>query len=152
MPGNSPVGKNDYALGDTLVIFDYEENIAAVEALIAELDTKPSQVLVDATVLQTSLNDANAWGVDFTILGDLSFLDCAQTGGARTAVDALIKGGTGAAGQGFSPPDNRGGAITSTPGNTDGPSSFKLGIVTDDISIFVKMLDEVTDTVIVSHP
>jgi type IV pilus assembly protein PilQ len=153
LPGNSPVGKDDYALSATLVIFDYEENIAAVEALIAELDTKPAQVLVDATVLQTSLNDANAWGVDFTILGDMSFLDFMSVGGPKSVVDALIKGGDGSDPQkGFSPPDDRGGGIVSSPGNTEGRSTFKLGIITDDVSVFVKMLDEVSDTVIVSHP
>lgn len=152
IPSNSPVGKNDYALGDTLVIFDYEENIAAVEALIAELDTKPAQVLVDATVLQTSLNDANAWGVDFAILGDLSFLDFIGTGGPKSVVDALIKGGNGTSPQGLSPDDNKGFGAVSTAGNTEGRSTFKLGIITDDISVFVKMLDEVSDTVIVSHP
>src|SRR5690606_10499608 len=75
IPDTAPVGADSYALGATLVIIDYEQNIEAIEQLISELDTKPAQVLVEATVLQTSLTEANAFGVDFSIIGDLNFTD-----------------------------------------------------------------------------
>ncbi|MGE4198800.1 MAG: hypothetical protein AB7G11_16960, partial [Phycisphaerales bacterium] len=48
--------------------------------------------------------------------------------------------------------DNQGTAITSSPGNTAGPSTFKVGIIADDISIFLKLLDQVTNTTILSNP
>lgn len=149
---NTPVGKDDYALSATLVIYDYPENIAAVETLLGQLDTKPQQVLVEATILQCSLNEANAFGVDFSIIADMEFTDFINIGGPLSAANNLIKGGTGAANQGLSPSDNQGTAITSTPGNTSGPGTLKLGVVTDDVSIFVRMLDEVTDTVVLSNP
>ncbi len=148
----SPVGKDDYALSATLVIYDYPEHISAIEALLTQLDTKPQQVLVEATILQCSLNEANAFGVDFSIIADMDFTDFINIGGPLSAANNLIKGGTGAANQGFSPSDNKGVAIGSTPGNTSGPGTFKAGIVTGDVSIFVKMLDQVTDTVVLSNP
>jgi type IV pilus assembly protein PilQ len=152
IPDKAPVGKNDYALGDTMVVFDYEENVKAIEDLVKQLDTRPQQVLVEATILQTSLNEANAFGVDFSIIGDLNFVDFINTGGALSAAGSLIKGGTGASGQGVSPPDDRGNAFTSTVGNTTGPGGFKAGVIAGDVGIFVRMLDQITDTVILSNP
>lgn len=153
IPDKAPVGKNDYALGDTMVIFDYEENVKAIEELIKQIDTRPSQVLVEATILQTSLNEANAFGVDFSIVGDVSFLDFINTGGPLSAANALIRGGKGTdAKQGFTPPNNRGVGVTSTVGNTEGPGGFKVGVIAGDVSIFLKMLDQVTDTVMLSNP
>ena len=149
---DTPTGKDDYALSATLVIYDYPENISAVETLLTQLDTKPQQVLVEATILQCSLNEANAFGVDFSIIADMDFTDFINIGGPLSAANNLIKGGSGAANQGFSPSDNQGVAIGSTPGNTSGPGTFKAGIVSGDVSIFVKMLDQVTDTVVLSNP
>jgi len=147
-----PAGKDDFALSATLVIYDYPENIEAVQVLLTQLDTKPSQVLIEATILQCSLNEANAFGVDFSLIADMDFTDFINIGGPLSAANNLIRGGTGAANQGFTPPDNQGTAITSNPGNTTGPGTFKAGIVTGDVSIFVRMLDQVTDTVVLSNP
>ena len=147
-----PVGKDDYALGATLVVIDFEENIKAIEDLVKQLDTRPAQVLVEATILQTSLTEANAFGVDFSVIGDLNFGDFINIGGPLGAASGLIKGGTGASGQGFSPGNDRGNAVTSNPGNTSGPGTFKVGVLAGDVAIFLKMLDQVTDSVILSNP
>ncbi len=152
IPDKAPTGKNDFALGDTMVIFDFEENVKAIEDLVKQIDTRPQQVLVEATILQTSLNEANAFGVDFSIIGDLNFVDFINTGGALSAAGSLIKGGTGASGQGLSPSNDRGNAVTSTVGNTSGPGGFKAGVIAGDVGIFVRMLDQITDTVILSNP
>ncbi len=148
LPDNAPAGGEDYALASSIVVIDYEQNIEAIERLLAEIDTKPAQVLVEATVLQTALTEANAFGVDFALIHDLNFTDFIGLGGPRRAADNLILGGS----DGLSPADNQGEAITSTPGKTDGPGTFKVGVIADDISIFVKMLDEVSDTTILSNP
>lgn len=152
IPDKAPVGKNEYALGDLMVIFDYEENVAAVEELVRQIDTRPQQVLVEATILQTAINEANAFGVDFSVIGDLNFVDFINNGGPLSAANNLIKGGTGSSTSGLSPANDRGNAISSTPGNTGGPGTFKLGVIAGDVSIFLRMLDQVTDTVILSNP
>jgi type IV pilus assembly protein PilQ len=149
---NVPGGKNDYALGDALAVIDLEDNVAQIEKLVAELDTKPAQVLIEATILETKLNEENAFGIDFSIIGNLKFSDLANIGGPRRAADSLIRGGTGAAG-GFSPPDNGGVAGSSTAGNTaDGRSSFKLAVVSDFAAVFARLLDDVSDTTVLSSP
>ncbi len=141
---------DEYALAATLVVYDYEENIEAIEALIKELDTKPAQVLVEATILQATLNEANAWGVDFSIIGDIDFLDFASSGGPLGAAGALIRGGSGSTG--VSPADNQATAITTGTGNVSGPGTLKVGIVGGDVAIFLRMLDQITDTSILSNP
>ncbi|MGQ0628674.1 MAG: secretin and TonB N-terminal domain-containing protein [Phycisphaerales bacterium] len=152
IPENTPTGKNDYALGDALAVFDQEENIAQIEKLLLELDTRPAQVLVEATILETKLNEENAFGVDFSIIGDLKFTDFTNIGGPRRAADSIIRGGTGATG-GFSPPDNGGQAIGSTAGNTqDGKATFKVGVVSDFAAVFARLLDDVSDTTVLSNP
>ncbi len=137
---NTPVGGEDYALSATMVVYDYEENIAAIEALINELDTQPSQVLVEATILQTSLTENNAFGVDFSVITDLDFADFI---GPLGVVDDLIRAGT---------PDSNATAVQSTPGDTSGPGTLKIGVMLDEASVFIKMLDDVSDTTILSNP
>lgn len=148
---SAPVGQDDYAMDAVIVIYDYEENILAIEELIAQIDTRPSQVLVEATILQTSLTEDNAFGIDFSIIADVDFTDFLQIGGPLGAAGALQQGGDGTS-DGFSPGDNSGFAGTSSAGNTAGPATFRAGIVSNDIAIFMRALDEVTDTTILSRP
>lgn len=158
---NGPNGADEFANEATLVIYDYEENVLEIEKLVRQIDTKPAQVLVEATILQTELNEANALGVDFSIISDMSFNDFALGGGPLKVVDSLISGrvssastsSSGSTGGGQAVPgDGNGKAITSTAGGTSGPGTFKVGIATKDVSVFLKMLDEITDTTILSNP
>ncbi len=151
--GDVPVGGEDFAHDSTMVVTDFEENVTEIETMIKQLDTKPVQVLVEATILQTSLNEANAFGVDFSFLADMSFGEFLDLGGPLSTVDGLI-GGSGKPGGGAPalPGDDRGGGIVTTPGNTSGPATFKFGIVWNDVAAFVRLLDEVSDTEIISRP
>jgi len=144
-----PQGNEEYALSSSIVVYDFEENVAEIEALIKQIDTRPSQVLVEATILQTSLNEANAFGVDFAIVGDMSFSDFVQVGGPLTGPNALIGGKAGTTAL---PADGGGGAISSTVGDTSNTGGAKVGVVTNNVAVFVKMLDEVTDSTVLSNP
>ncbi|MEM1381885.1 MAG: secretin N-terminal domain-containing protein, partial [Pseudomonadota bacterium] len=62
LPSQSDAGENTFAHADTLLIRDYEENVEEIEAVLAELDVRPKQVLVEATILQATLTEANAFG------------------------------------------------------------------------------------------
>lgn len=148
VPTDGPTGAEEFALAATLVVYDYPDNVAEIEKLLQQIDTRPAQVLVEATILQTSLTEANAFGVDFSVLADVNFTDFLGAGGPLGAANVLQKGDKTS-----SPPqDNQGFALTSSPGNTGGPSSIKLGIISDDVAVFIRALDEVTDTTILSNP
>ncbi len=146
--GELPIGGEDYALAAKLVVYDYEENIDAIGALVAELDTRPAQVLVEATILQTSLTEANAFGVDFSIIADIDFSAFTSSGGPLGVVNNLL--GTGSAPT--FPADNQATSVVGTAGNTSGPGTLKVGVVADEVAVFVKLLDEVSDTTILSNP
>ncbi|MDX2114817.1 MAG: hypothetical protein SFZ24_04240 [Planctomycetota bacterium] len=146
IPENTPTGDEQFALASTLVIFDYEENIAEIEKLLENLDTKPAQVLVEATILQTTLTEANAFGVDFAVLDSVDMTDFLDLGGILGSANQLNQGSD------FVPSDGRGSAIVGTPGNTGGRGTFKLSILHDDLGIFIRALDEVSDVSVVSNP
>ena len=157
IPDKTPTGAENFASSSTLVVYDFEENVDAIVELLKELDTRPQQVLVEATILQTALTEANAFGVDFSVIDDLSFADFVGIGGPLKVVDGLISGkGSvllgGSATDVQVPDDRRGIGIASSPGNTAGPGTFKVGIVDDNVAMFLKLLDEVTDTTILSNP
>ncbi len=147
--GDVPVGNEEYALAATLVIYDYEENVAEIEALIKQIDTRPAQVLIEATILQTQLNEANAFGVDFAVVANMDFGDFVTIGGPLVGPNALIGGKA----NGKPLPEDRGGtALSSNVGNTAGPGGFKVGVVSNDVAVFMRMLDEVTDSTVLSNP
>ncbi len=152
VPDDNPIGDEQFALSATMVLFDYPEHVEEIEKLIKQLDTKPSQVLVEATILQTALTEANAFGVDFSFLNDINFTDFITAGGPLGVANALIRGGTGAAGEGVSPANNQAIGGASTVGNTAGPGGFKVAVIEDDFALFVKLLDEVSDTTVLSNP
>jgi type IV pilus secretin PilQ/predicted competence protein len=154
IPDSAPVGADDLATEAFIVVVDFEENVEAIRELLAQIDTKPSQVLVEATILQAALTENNAFGVDFSIIGSLNFGDF--LGGPLSAVDNLISGqGEDVNGNPTQVPggNNRSANATqSTVGRTDGPASLKVGLVQGDFAAFLRVLDEVTDTTIIARP
>ena len=158
-PGKSdvPNGADEYSNDAILVITDYEENIKAIEELLQQIDTRPAQVLVEATILQASLNEANAFGVDFALIADANFNDFVGIGGPLKTVDGIAANNseklTGASsGNNPASADGRSGGIVSNPGNINGPATLKMGFIWNDVSAFIRVLDEVTDTTILSNP
>jgi type IV pilus assembly protein PilQ len=153
----APAGADTYAASASIVIHDFEEHVDEIMALLQELDTKPAQILVEATILQTALNEANAFGVDFALIKNLNFSDFIGTGGPLSVIDGLI-GGAGELVDGTAvpayPAGNTGdsGGVSSSVGNTAGPATLKAGLVNGDVAVFMRVLDEVTDVTIVSNP
>jgi len=139
-------GADNWASYATMVVHDYPEQIEEIARLINELDTRPQQVLVEATVLQSALNEDNAWGVDWQILADVDFTDFTNP---LSAVDDLL---TGSGSGGFQPADNSAVATRSNVGQTQRAGGLKIGVISNDISVFLRVLDEVTDTTVVSRP
>lgn len=153
---NTPVGADEYALSALLVVFDYEENVQQIRDLIRLLDTKPVQVLVEATILQTSLNENNAFGVDFSIINNMDFEDFVGSG-PLGVVDTLLTGVGATMSGGAKTPTTvpirgNGSAINTNVGNVADAGGLKAGIVNEDVAVFLRLLDEVTDVTVVSNP
>ncbi|MEM7806854.1 MAG: secretin and TonB N-terminal domain-containing protein [Planctomycetota bacterium] len=141
----SDAGGYNYSAGDVLVISDFQENLAEVERLLDEVDKRPQQVLVEATILSATLTEDNQLGVDFNLVGGVdfnavNFLPGGQIfSGATDAIadlgsDAVVAGGTG---NNFSGPTNGG---------------LKVGFVSGDVSLFLSALEGVTDSTVLANP
>ena len=149
-PGlEAPTGNEDYASQARIVVFDFPNRIDEIVTLLSQVDTKPTQVLIEATILQTTLTEANAFGVDFSLIADLDFSDFTTVGGPLGVANTLINGGDGS---NQIPSDGQGRVAQSTVGNTSGSGGFKAGIVSNDVAVFLRLLDEVTDITVVSNP
>ncbi|NLS94385.1 MAG: hypothetical protein GXX96_19685 [Planctomycetaceae bacterium] len=64
----SNAGGNAFAGEEVLLIRDYSAVLAEVDQIIAEVDTKPLQVAIEATILSVKLDDSTKMGVSFEFL------------------------------------------------------------------------------------
>ncbi len=147
---------------DVLVVTDYPDNLAAIHKLLADLDRRPQQILLEATILRATLNESNALGVDFNIMGGVDMsgtVTGAQITGSGVAapVDATA---TGSSAVPTLVPDGsvvgNGGKVHSvgTGNSFTSPitSGLKVGFVTDSVSMFLAALEQTTDTTILANP
>ncbi len=135
-------GSDSYAFTAKIVVTDYPDRIEDIAKLISNLDVSPKQVMVEATILQTKVDENNAFGVDFSIVSHLNFEQI--VGGPLAAATGLMSGGIST---------HNAVAGTSTVGKSvTGNGGFKVGVVKDDFGIFLRALDKVTDVTVVARP
>jgi type IV pilus assembly protein PilQ len=157
--GAGEAGGNNHSGNDVIVINDYPENLAAAKKIIQEVDRRPQQVLIEATLMTATLTEDNAFGIDFNIVGGVDFstltsasgqitnanLPSADTAGTGTGTGAAATGGDAALG------NTR---YSTGTGNsfTNGINGFRAGVVTDNLSVFLAALEGVTDTTVLANP
>ncbi len=140
-------GGDTMALNDTIVILDYPENIAEAEELLKELDIRPKQVLVEATILSATLVEGMELGVDLNFFNGVSL-----TGNNASAADAynsavtaqtplaqIASGGTG------TPLETAGFASV-------GGSGLRIGVSSGEMAAVITALETVTDTTVLANP
>ena len=147
------MGGDNWAKSAILVVNDYPDKLDRIAELLGEIDTAPRQVVVDATIASVQVAEDDAFGVDFSIMGNLDITKLVSPLGPVTD---LLRGTTSADG-GTSPAAYDGNSTSwgtqSTPGKTaNGKSNFKVGLVAGDASVFVRALDQVTDTMVLARP
>jgi type IV pilus assembly protein PilQ len=137
-------GGNSLATDDMLVVRDYEDRLDEVARIIQEIDTKPDQVIIEAVILSAKLNEDNALGVDFSALSGVDFSKLS------TATDPADLQGltTGSLTNAKSP------AYQVHTGTTAGVGAggLSLGFFSNNISVFVRALETVTDVTVVANP
>ena len=137
-------GGQSYAAMDFLVVTARENTHRTVGTLLKELDVRPRQALIEATILRAALNDDNALGIDFTLLGgvDLELLSATSTGLSSLSLGQL-------------PQDRfeKFNSIVATDfaGNVPG-GGLTIGIIKDHVGIFVRALEQITDTTVLANP
>ena len=147
-------GGNSMSLHDSLIMKDYPENVAEAEALLARLDVKPLQVLVEATILSATLTEGMQFGVDLNLAGGVAITGSAEVAALHnndgdetttgTAAGTPIEqiAGWGSAG---SPMEVSGFASV-------GGNGLRLGIRAGDISAFISALETLTDVTVLANP
>ncbi len=143
-PDATGAGGDALAANDYLVVHDYPERLAQVERVLDAIDVRPQQVLVEATILRATLNDDNALGIDFTALGGV---DLRMLGSTSTGVTDLTTGDLPA-----SRLDDFNSAVETDFGGAVAPGGMTVGIVADHVGVFIRALEQITDTVVLANP
>ena len=144
-------GGNSMALHDTVVVYDYPENIAGATEVIKCVDVRPKQVLVEATILGVLLTEGMELGVDLNFAGGTA-LD------GTSATDTLVAGSTISRGtEATSPIAEIAAGVTGTALETFGFATagghgLRIGVKSGDISAFISALETVTDTTVIANP
>lgn len=131
-----------FSLTSALVVYDYQENVEAVGRLLQNLDKRPKQVLLEATVLQVAITENNAFGVDFSMLHKTNMLNFFD-----------VKSSSGVPLQGSNYDVTHGGIISET--STDASNvttSFRGGVAVQDFAVFIRALDQVSDVSVLASP
>jgi type IV pilus assembly protein PilQ len=160
--GGSDVGGNSHSVEDMLVITDFPENLEKVRKILKEIDHRPQQVMVEATILRAALTEDNALGVDFNVLAGVKFTDFTTAAGQITGSNVTANSGTtgGTGGTGTTGSSTTGTPVSGSAGSIGTGNSFtssvpggmKVGFVSDNVSVFLAALEGVTDTVVLANP
>ncbi len=142
-------GGDTMALNDHIVIEDYPENIAEVEKLLKQLDVRPKQVLIEATILSATLTEGMQLGVDLNFLAGVS-LDGTSSTEQVGETESLLTTTT-------TPISQIAGGVIGTPIETFGFAAnvgrgLRVGITTGNVAAFITALESVTDTTILANP
>lgn len=138
--GGEPAGTGK----DYIVVFDEPERLSLIAEVISEIDIKPPQVLVEATIMRARLNEENALGIDFTTVGGIDF---EMLGSTSPAAQSITTGNT---------PQSMLGDTTLTV-RTDfnaniASGGFTFGIIKDQVGLFIRALEQITDVEILANP
>ncbi len=137
-------GGNQPANGEVVVLKDTHEVIEQVVRVLLDLDRRPRQVLVEATILEVKLSDDTTLGIDFNSLDGINFADLAGTSNFNAVGLGPVSGP-----QFATNPTSVGTFGFASAANTDG---LHIGILTDDVALFVEALEKVTDTSVLANP
>jgi type IV pilus assembly protein PilQ len=130
--------------GDFIIVNARPKVMREIEHILKQLDVRPRQVLIEATILRAELTDDNALGIDFTIVGgvDLEMLGATSNGITDITLGPLPQERF----ESFN-------SIATTDVAGDIPAGgFTLGIIKDHVAVFLRALEQVTDTTVVANP
>lgn len=143
--GTVEVNKGDEAASaDVLIVTDYVDILDQVDEVVRQLDVRPQQVLIEATILRATLNEDNALGIDFTTVGGIDF---ETLGSTSPGAQDITTGNT--------PPNLLGDTTFTvrTDFNANVPAGgLTFGIIKDQVGFFIRALEQITDTDILANP
>jgi type II secretory pathway component GspD/PulD (secretin) len=144
-------GGDKMALNDTIIILDYPENIDEAEKLLQELDVRPRQVLVEATILSATLNEGMEFGIDLNFMAGTHLIGTSTIDEVGTTAAELVTTTTSPIQQIAAGPIP--GMMAETAGFARvGGDGLRVGVSSGDVAAFITALESVTDTTILANP
>lgn len=121
------------AMNDTLIIYDYPEHIEMAERVIAVIDIRPKQVMIEATILSATLTEGMQFGIDWQTLRSVVVQELADlTQGTQEYF--------------------RSSASSARTGSSSLAGGLTVGFVHDDVAGFIRAVEEVTDVTVLANP
>jgi len=139
-PNKTDAGGNSFPNSDTLVVSDVPDALDRVARLLEEIDVKPDQVLIEATILSAKLTEGNQLGVNFNFLGGVDFSDTGSTWNT-TGAPAFTPGNV----------TNRTGVNFRTD-FAPVQNGVTLGLFGNNVAFFISALETVTDVTVIANP
>jgi type IV pilus assembly protein PilQ len=137
-------GSNSNVHQDVIVVQAHPATMLEIERVLKQIDVRPKQVLIEATIVRAELKDDNSLGIDFSLVGgvDLELLGATSNGGTQLSLGQL--------------PQNRleqfnAAAVTGFTGDVP-DNGVRFGIIKDNVAVFLQALEEVTNTTVIANP
>jgi len=137
--GGEEAGGMSSTQSETLVVIDSQPSIDKMVDMVRELDQRPRQVLVEATILEVKLDETNKFGVDFNILSGAKFDEFTTLKSPQdvySLADGVTPANTGSLGQS---------------GFTDHGDGLRIGWVGGSVAAFLEALQTVADTNVLAN-
>ncbi len=122
-------GGNNLAMNDMLVVYDYPERIERAEIIIKDIDVRPQQVLIEATIMSARLTEGMEFGIDWNALEGVN------VSGYASAITGETQG-----------------TPIQTSGFANPGTGLAVGFSSDTIQALITALEEVTDTTLLANP
>lgn len=130
---------------ETLIVIDEQSRIDMMDALVADLDKRPRQVLVEATILEVTLDETNRFGVDINYIshGGWNDFDNLAAPGQVYNVDP-------ATGEIVATPKDTGSYAQGGFTENDG-EGLRIGYVGSNIAAFLEAIQRTADTNVLAN-
>ena len=115
-------GGDSFAGEEVVIVRDYEEVLAEIDTIVAEIDIRPLQVVLEATILSVRLDDRTAMGVDFELLRHQDTIRITS----GTPLDSLV--------------------------TANFREGLKIGFLDSSLFAFIEALETIGDTTVVASP
>jgi type IV pilus assembly protein PilQ len=149
-------GGDKMALNDTIVVYDYPENIEKAADILKKLDKRPTQVMVEATILSAVLTEGTKFGIDWNFAGGVGLAGASATSDLVSG-DTVSRGTTATTPIGQIAQNGWHQGLDGSPIETSGFAStamngLRMGVTTGNMAAFITALEEVTDVTILANP
>ncbi|MFI4850218.1 MAG: hypothetical protein ACIAZJ_14020 [Gimesia chilikensis] len=139
-PDETSAGGDSFAQNDSILVRDYPEILEEVDRLLEKMDVPPLQVVIEAMILNVTLNDDMRFGVNFAMLS-----------GNNKSLLVDGNGQTLNAASGF-PGSGSSSIVPPTGQFVADLAGLKYGFLHGDISGFIEALEDITETNLIASP